>query len=745
MILGFLGSWRSMVLVRTSIPLAIFTAIIGLKLGGQSINIMTLGGLALAIGMLVDDATVEVENIHRNRALGKPVTVAILDGASQIATPAIVATLAICIVFFPVVLLYGPARYLFTPLAMAVVLAMLASYVLSRTLVPTLARMLMRGEHHYPDHDDGPPPASAWGRFAQGFNQRRDRAFDRFQEAYGRALSVLLRHRAFSVTVFVLVAVATAFLPMVVGTDFFPTVDAGLMKLHFRAPAGTRIEETERLVLAVEARIRQVIPAGELDTINDMIGLPVSYNLAFVQTDNIGGMDADVLIALKPDHHPTAGYMRQLRRILPHDFPGSSFYFQPADIVSQVLNFGLSAPIDVQIEGADLARSYKLARRLRDDLRKIPGTADVHIRQVLDYPALKIDVDRVRAAQLGLSQEEVAHNLLISLSSSDLVAPSFFLNPKNNVNYHVAVRIPTESVDSVSRLLATPITPPGAGALNQPNTATAPDAVPGAPVETLANLAHVHPESSPDVIDHYTVQRVLDVAAGIDGRDLGSIAHDIRAAIARLGKLPPGVRIHLRGQNEVMEQSFKSLGLGLVIAILLVYLLMVVLFQSWLDPFIIMVAVPGALMGILWLLALSGTTLNVESLMGSIMAVGIAVSNSILLVSFANDVRVDEGLGPIEAALQAGKTRLRPVLMTALAMIIGMIPMALAMGEAGEQNAPLGRAVIGGLTVATFITLFMVPVVYSLLRKKLPSKHLLEQRFLAEERGEEPPAEPEIT
>ncbi|HKS95206.1 MAG TPA: efflux RND transporter permease subunit [Terriglobia bacterium] len=750
MILVFLGSWRSMVIVTTSIPLAIFTAIIGLKLTNNSINIMTLGGLALAVGMLVDDATVEVENIHRNRTLGKPLTIAILDGARQIAVPAIVATLSICIVFFPVVLLYGPAKFLFTPLALAVVLAMLASYLLSRTLVPTLARMLMAGERHVPGalesgseippaEPDRPTPdahESLIGRFAFAFNRARDRAFESFRNAYGGLLAVVLAHRAYTLGIAVVLFVVSAGLLTVIGTDLFPSVDVGMMKLHFRAPTGMRIEETERMVARVEKGIRQIIPPDEVDTINDMIGVPIYYNLAFVQTENIAGMDSEILISLKPHHHPTSEYERRLRQVLPQKFPSSQFWFQPADIVTQVLNFGLAAPIDVQVEGNDFSRSYTYARSLRDAMREVPGVADVHVAQVLDYPALKVNVDRVRAAELGLSQRDVANTVLIALSSSSLVSPNFFLNPANNVNYTVAVQVPIRQIDSVRSLLSTPLTPPEAATLLQPASLPSPTSLPEAPAETLGNVATVHPEVSPGEINHYTVQRVLDVEGSADGRDMGSVIHDIRQKIAGLGKMPPGMRINVRGQNQVMEESFRSLLEGLALSIVLVYFLMVILFQSWLDPFIIMMAVPGALVGILWMLALTGTTINVESLMGSIMAVGIAVSNSILLVSFANDLRVEHAYSAIDAALEAGKTRLRPVLMTALAMIIGMMPMALSYGEGGEQNAPLGRAVIGGLAVATFVTLFVVPVVYSLLRTKLPSKHVLEERFLAEERGE---------
>jgi len=731
----FLGSWRSMVIVCTSIPLAIFTAIIGLHLTGHTINIMTLGGLALAIGMLVDDATVEVENIHRNRGMGKPLTRAILDGASQIAVPAIVATLSICIVFFPVVLLYGPAKYLFVPLALAVVLAMLASYLLSRTLVPTLARMLMHGEHHGEPGAD----ASAWTRLAHRFNQARDRGFDRFGSWYARILEHLLHHRRFTVVVALVVGTISFGLVFVVGTDFFPSVDAGLLKLHFRAPAGTRIESTEKLVLALEERIRQIVPKEELATVNDMIGVPVFFNLAFVQTDNIGSMDADILIALKEMHHPTRLYMQKIRETLAHDFPDCSVYFQPADIVSQVLNFGLSSPINVQIEYPNFEKSFEVARRLRDAVATVPGTADVHVRQVLDYPTLKLDVDRQRAAQLGLSQRDVASSMLVSLSSSALVSPSYFLNPQNNVNYTVVVKAPLAKVKSVPNLLSVPLTPPSAGALLQPLGLPSPTALPQAPAQTLANVSSLSTEVRPNQLTHYTVQRVLDVAANVEGRDLGSVTRDIESRIKALGELPRGMRITVRGQNEVMFQSFRSLGLGLILAVLLVYCLMVVLYQSWLDPLIIIMAVPGALVGILWMLTATHTTLNVESLMGAIMAVGIAVSNSILLVNFANDYRAEHPeASPLAAALEAGRTRLRPVLMTALAMVIGMVPMALALGEAGEQNAPLGRAVIGGLIMATFVTLFVVPVVYSLLRRKPPTRHLLEERFQREKAGLEP-------
>lgn len=737
MILIFLGSWRSMVIVVISIPLAILTSIIGLKLFGHTINIMTLGGLALSVGMLVDDATVEVENIHRNRAMGKPLTVAILDGARQVAVPAIVATLAICVVFFPVVLLYGPARFLFTALALAVVIAMLTSYLLSRTLVPTLSRMLMAGEHRKDDPtDSGGREMGRFDSFIQRMNRFRDRNFDRFREAFGRIMERVLAHPIFSLSIGGLFFVISLGLLFVVGTDFFPSVDPGIMKLHFRAPIGTRLEKTEQIVAQVEKKIREIIPPAEIETINSMIGVPVFYNLAFVQTDNIGGMDADILIALKPGHRPSSVYRKKIREVLKRDFPSADIYFQAADIITLVLNFGLTSPIDVQIEDRNMPRAYELAVKLQAAMQEIPGLADIHINQVFNYPAVQVDVDRTRAAYLGMTERDVANSVLISLASSSLVAPSFFVNPQNNVNYTVAVQIPIKEIDSLDSLGNIPITPPGQTGLQQTASPTPTADIPKIPAQPLANLASVYHTVSAANINHYTVQRIVSIGATLEGRDLGSVSKGILEKIKGLGKLSPGTSITLRGQYEVMSQSFRSLALGLILAIILVYLLMVVLFQSWLDPFIIMTAVPGALAGILWMLALTGTTINVESLMGTIMAMGIATSNSILLVSFANDVRVEQGLTPLQAALEAAKIRLRPVLMTALAMILGMLPMALALGEAGEQNAPLGRAVIGGLIVATVGTLFVVPTIYSLLRKELPAKYLLEKKFLAEERGE---------
>jgi multidrug efflux pump subunit AcrB len=721
MILFFLGSWRGAVIVGTSIPLAILVGLVGLFLTGNTLNLMTMGGLALAIGMLVDDATVAIESIHRNRHLGKALTPAILDGSEQIAVPALAATLTICIVFFPVVLLEGPARFLFSPLALGVVVSMLASYVLSRTLVPMLSRLLMEKEDlHY-----------AGESFGARFNRWRDGAFGRFQEAYGRMLETVLHHRSMVLGAGALVLLCSATLPFVVGLDFFPNVDAGQMRLHYRAPIGTRLEETERLVARLEQRLQDIIPPRDLATINSNLGMPISYNLAFVQTDNTGSQDADILIALQPGHAPTEQYMEKIRHELPDEFPGSSLYFQPADIVSQVLNFGLSAPIDVQIEGPDVEQSYALARNLANRIRLVPGASDVRIPQVLAHPALAVDVDRRLAAHIGVTERDVANNLLVSLSSSTLVAPSFWINPKNNVNYVVVVQTPLTKVDSVSSLLGTPL---GRGAQLVAST-TPGDSIAGG-ASYLGAVARLRPDTGLSMINHVAVQRVIDVQASASGRDLGSVTIGIEKAIDSLGKLPKATRIHVRGQSESMFAAFGRLGLGLVLAIVLVYLLLVVLFQSFLDPFIILVAVPGALIGILWMLALTGTTLNVESFMGAIMAVGIATSNSILLVSAANDARVQQNLGVLEAVIAAGKTRLRPVLMTALAMLLGMVPMALALGEGGEQNAPLGRAVIGGLLVATFVTLLVVPAVYTLLRRAPPRAHQLDEKFAAESRME---------
>jgi multidrug efflux pump subunit AcrB len=716
MILMFLGSWRNTVIVSVSIPLSIFAGIAGLFAAGQSINLMTLGGLALAIGLLVDNATVTIENIHRNQALGKPLTVAILDGCGEVVTPLTVATLAICIVFFPVALLTGPARFLFIPLGITVVLAMLASYVLSFTVVPTMTRLMLAGQHSGP---------------SRGLAGVFERAFEWLRTLYTAMLNTALHARGFVLVCFLALLACSVGLAGFIGTDFFPTADVGIIKLHYRAPAGTRLEATEARVLDVQKEIRRIIPPAEIQTINDLVGAPFSFNLAMIPSDNASSGDAEILIQLKPGHRPSRDYIHAMREQLPITFPGALFYFQTADIVSQVLNFGLSAPIDIQIEDGDFNRSYLLAQRLLLALQKIPGVVDAHISQLLDYPALQVDVDRLRAARLGMTQKDVSNNLLVALSSSSLVAPNYFLNPVNNVNYFVAVRLPVASVHNVYDLMDLAISQPVVLPALPTDAQLA--TLPNAPVSRLSDVASVRPRSSLESISHYAVQRVVDVAANVDGRDLGGVTTDIQAAIADISKgLPVTTHIDIRGQPQVMQTAFSNLAQGLIIAVVLVYALLVVLFQSWIDPFIIMMAVPGALIGIIWMLALTHTTINVESLMGTIMTVGISVSNSILVVSFANDIRARHEMPPLAAVLEAGKTRLRPVLMTALAMIMGMVPMALGAGEAGEQNAPLGRAVIGGLIAATIATLFIVPVFYTLLRRKPPRLHDLDRAFAAE-------------
>jgi multidrug efflux pump subunit AcrB len=699
MILIFLGSARSMLIVILSIPLSILTAIVGLKLSGQTINIMTLGGLALAVGMLVDDATVAIENIHRHHAMRKPLLVAILDGSAEIATPAFIGTLAICIVFFPVVLLYGVARFLFTPLALAVVYSMLTSYLLSRTLVPAMARYLMPATHEETIGN------GLWARFVGGF----DRRFERFRDGYREMLGGFIARRGFGLTCVAILIGSSFFLGPVVGQDFFPTVDAGMLKMHLRAPSGTRVEETERIVDDLERAVKRVIPANELDSISDNIGLPAfAYVLAYYQTDSVGPQDADILISLKPGSHSTASYRERIRRLVHEQFPGVQVYFQAADIVSQVLNFGLSAPIDAQISGQSLQASYQIALRLQGEMKRIPGLKDVRIAQLLDYPTIRVDVDRVKALELGVDQRAVASDLLIALATNTLIQPTYWLDLKNGVNYSVLEQVPQHLYDSVQALGNTPLTPSAASGAE------------GA--QLLANVATLRQDVEPALVNHYNVQRVIDVNSGVEGRDLGSATAAVQRAIDSIGELPRGTRITIRGQSDAMHESFASLRLGIVLAIVLVYLLMVANFQSWMEPLVIMLAVPGALAGVLWMLAITGTTINVESLMGAVMAVGVGVANGNLVVIFANELR-EHGYTPTAAAIEAARTRLRPVLMTALAMVLGMLPMALALGEGGEQNAPLGRAVIGGLLVATMMTLFVVPAVYSTFSGHFKGKH----------------------
>jgi CzcA family heavy metal efflux pump len=699
MILLFLGSWRSTLIVAISIPLSILTSIIILGAIGQTLNVMTLGGLALAVGILVDDATVEIENVHRNIGMGKPLQKAILDGAMQIAAPTFVSTLSICIVFVPVVFLSGAAKSLFTPLAMAVVFAMLSSYFLSRTLVPVMVKFLLRYEMHlYQGDGHTAVGGDIFWRIHQAFNV----VFEMFRSGYRDVLAWALSHRPITVGLFGIFFAGSFCLLPLIGQDFFPTVDAGQFRLHVRAPAGTRIEETERRFFQVEQVIRETVPANELELTLDNIGLPAGgVNLAFSDSATIGSADGEILVALKEDHGPTAEYVKRLRATLNKRFPDMVFFFQPADIVSQILNFGLPAPIDLQVVGRDKG-NYAIAQQIAQQVKAVQGAADVHVHQVRDAPEIDINVNRERAQELGLTQRDIANNLLTSLSSSGQGQPNYWLDPKNGVSYLVAAQTPMYRIDSVEALQNTPLV---AG---------------GADTQLLSNIASIDRGKSPQVINHYNVQPVYDIYANVQGRDLGGVSRDIDTILAHFEhQLPRGTTLVMRGQVQSMNSSFLGLGGGLIFAILLVYLLMVVNFQSWLDPFIIIMALPGALCGILWMLFVTQTTFSVPSLMGAIMCIGVATANSILLVTFANERR-HEGDNAVQAALAAGFTRLRPVLMTAAAMIIGMLPMALGLGEGGEQNAPLGRAVIGGLTMATFTTLFFVPVVYSLLRRRQP-------------------------
>ena len=699
MTLLFLGSWRSTIIVVTSIPLAILTSVIGLKLSGQTINLMTLGGLSLAVGMLVDDATVEVENIHRNHAMGKSLGVAILDGARQIAVPAFIGTLSICIVFSPVIALTGVAKYLFTPLALAVVYAMLASYLLSRTLVPSMALHLLAEEH------DANQAAGILGAIVRTF----ERGFDRMRERYREALIRVMHRRALTLGCISIMVIASMVLLRIVGEDFFPTVDAGMIRLHVRVPVGTRLEETSRIMSGVEDDIRGIIPAGELELMTDHVGLPVYWALLFYQTDTLGPQDADLQVQLTEKHHPSAEYTREILASVRKKYPQLTIYPQAADIVSQVLSFGLSAPIDVQITGRDLNESFGIAEKIKGELETIPGAANVRIAQVLDYPTLRVKVDRDKALKLGLTQRDITSSVLTSLSSSAIISPNQWLDLRNGVNYTVAVQTPQHEVDSIQAIGRTPLSP------------SVIDGSGGAP-QFLTNLSSIEHEVQAQGINHYTVQRVLDVNCDVRGRDLGSVSAAVQSKVdAMTPSLPRGTSIKILGQSQAMHDSFSSMGEGLLLAIVLVYLLMATNFQSWLDPFIIMMAVPGALAGVLWMLVVTHTTLNVESLMGTIMAVGVGVANGNLLITFADDLR-GEGKGAMEAALDAAVVRMRPVLMTALAMILGMLPMSLAIGAGGEQNAPLGRAVIGGLLAATAMTLFVVPTVYSLFSGRRTSK-----------------------
>jgi len=698
MILLFLGNWRSTLIIATSIPLSILTSILVLSALGETINIMTLGGLALAVGILVDDATVEIENINRNLAMGKEVEHAILDGAQQIAVPAFVSTLAICIVFVPMFFLSGVAKFLFVPLAEAVVFAMMASYLLSRTLVPTMAKYLLR------DHATETGHAAASGNPLVRTQIRFEEAFERFREGYRRWLDRCLHHRGIFLSVFFAASLASlVFLIPWLGQDFFPTVDAGQFKLHLRARTGTRIEETARLSELVAQSIREEIPPSEILSIIDNIGLPYSgINLSYSNSAPIGPADDDILVSLNQGHRPTEQYIHDLRLKLPQQFPGVTFSFLPADIVSQILNFGLPAPIDVQIAGYNVAGNREFAGRLLTRIRQIPGIVDTHIQQPFDQPYLNIDVDRTKAQQVGYTQRDVSNNLLISLSGSFQTTPEFWVDPKTGVSYSIVAQTPQYRVQSLQDLENIPVTGPS-----------------GAPPQILASLASINRATGAAVVSHYDIQPLIDIYGAVQGRDLGGVAADVNRIVADAKKdAPRGTQVSIRGQIQTMRSSYTGLIGGLAFSIVLVYLLIVVNFQSWLDPFIIISALPAALAGIVWFLFVTRTHVSVPALIGSIMCMGVATANSILVVSFAKEQMV-EGHDAIVSALNAGFTRFRPVIMTALAMIIGMVPMALGLGEGGEQNAPLGRAVIGGLLFATCATLFFVPLFFSLLHGRL--------------------------
>ncbi len=702
MILLFLGSWRSTLIVCISIPLSIATSLIILSALGETINVMTLGGLALAVGILVDDATVEIENTHRNMAERRPLTQAILHSAQQVAAPAFVSTLSICIVFVPVVLLTGAAKFLFTPLAEAVAFAMLASYFLSRTLVPTMMHFLL-GKEIALYQDPGESAREERRSIVWRIHAKFDRQFEKMQHHYKDLLDWCLEHAAITLGLFVLLLVVSLPLTLFIGKDFFPYVDSGQMKLHVNPPPGLRLEDSEQFFAAVEKEIRTQIPADRIELILDNIGLPNSgINLAFGGTSTISNSDGDIQIALKPGKKDTLMYTRKLRDDLRRKFPDATFFFTPANMTNQILDFGLPAPIDLQVIGHDPG-NYELATKLQRQIAAIPGAVDVHLHQEVDYPTMQINADRTKAKQVGLTQSDVANSTLISLTGSGQTAPNYWLNPKTQVNYQIVTQTPIYRLDSLQTLARTPVTSPN-----------------GNTTQLLGNVADFRRDLSPIIADHYNIQPVYDVYADVDQRDLGGVASEIEKIMDQTRKgLPKTTQLKLRGEVQTMNESFLRLGVGIIFAIILVYLLMAVNFQSWLDPLIILMAIPCAFCGILWMLFLTQTTFSVPSLMGAIMTIGVATANSILLVVFANDERL-AGKNQREAALNAGHTRLRPVLMTALAMIIGMLPMALAFGEGGEQNAPLGRAVIGGLLFATMGTLFLVPTIYSLLKKHPP-------------------------
>lgn len=695
MILLFLGSWRSTLIIAITIPLSVVTSLIVLSALGQTINIMTLGGLALAVGILVDDATVAIEAITHHRESGKPLMQSILDASAQIALPTLVSTLSICIVFLPMFLLSGVARYLFVPLAEAVVFAMLASYFFSRTLIPTLAMYLLK---HESVHEEGRP-----GRFQalRHLQQRFEHGFESLHGKYRQGLQLAIAHPKRVGLTFALLCGGSLLLLPVLGRDFFPSSDTGEIRLHMRARTGTRIEQTARLVDLVEQRIRGVIPASELDTALDNIGLPVSgINLTYDSSLPVGSSDADILVSLKAKHRPTAQYVTELRDRLNQEFPGITFSFLPADIISQTLDFGLPAPIDVQVVGKDSAGNRQVAQSLLRSFRSVPGLVDPRIQQPDDAPSINVDVDRVKAIEAGFQQRTIAQNLLIALSGSSQTTPNFWLNPKNGVSYPLTTEAPQYTVDSLQALRNIPLS--SGSAVSQPGT-----------TPILGSVSTLSRTSQDAVVSHYNVQPVIDVFAGVQGRDLGSVASDVDRLVKQAeSHLPAGSSIAVRGVVQTMQSSFQGLLLGLLFAVMLVYALMVVNFQSWVDPLVIISGLPGALAGITWMLYITHTTISVPALTGAIMCVGIATANSILVVSFARE-RLAAGATPLQAAFDAGSTRFRPVLMTALAMLIGMLPMSLGLGDGGEQNAPLGRAVIGGLIFGTVATLVFVPMAFA--------------------------------
>src|SRR5712671_2375485 len=710
MILVFLGSWRSTLIIAVSIPLSILSSVIALSMLGETINIMTLGGLALAVGILVDDATVTNENIERHREGGHDDRAAILDGAAEIAVPALVSTLCICIVFLPMFFLGGVARYLFVPLAESVIFAMLASYVLSRTLVPTLAMYLLK-----PAPEGGTESRNPLVRAQRAF----ERGFERFRSTYRDLLTTLVGRRRLFIPLFLGTCLLAFLLAPLLGQNFFPDTDSGQLSLHMRAKTGTRIEETARIADLVEAAIRREIPASELDVILDNIGLPYSsINWIHSASGVIGAADADILVSLKERHRPTANHVRTLRRVLPQEFPGVTFYFLPADMVTQIINFGLPAPIDVQIDGADVAGNRRVAEQMLNELRRVPGLVDLRIQQPFDYPKFDVAIDRTKAGQGGFTARDIGNSLLVSLSGSFQTTPTFFLNWQNGVSYNLATQTPQYRIQSLYDLENIPITAAGAPAPGATPAGTTAAATPTAVVTRpgiLADVASITRASEMATVSHYDIRRVVDIYGSVQDRDLGAVGRDVARIVEASRKLlPRGSFLTVRGQIETMRTAYIGLLAGLAFAIVLVYLLIVVNFQSWLDPFIIVTALPAALAGIVVFLFLTGTTLSVPALMGAIMSVGVATANSILVVAFAKAQLAEHG-DAVRAAVEAGFTRFRPVLMTALAMIIGMVPMALGLGEGGEQNAPLGRAVIGGLLCATVATLVFVPSVFALL------------------------------